>query len=126
MLTSLDILLSFCKRNSVTIVGIIPPFADGVNEKLKNSKSYNYLKEINPPSLSVFDKYNFKLYDFTFPNSFGSNDGEMIDGFHGGELTYGKMLIKMLEAKLVLDKTSSLPKLKNNLKHSWNNFLVYK
>ena len=70
-------------------------------------------------------KYNSELYDLSHLSSYNSNDSEIIDGFHGGEVTYIRMLIKILESNSVLKNVTNIEKLKLDLKNKRNNYQVY-
>lgn len=124
-LPELDRLLQFCKTNGIKLVAFLPPYADKVMERMRATGRYTYIQTIYPAISPLFARYGFELYDFTSIASVGSNDTETIDGFHGGEVTYQKILIKMLESNSVLNKVTSLERLRNDLKHPLNRYAVY-
>jgi hypothetical protein len=125
-LKELDNLLKFCRENNIFVVAFLPPFADKVNEKMAETDRYKYVGQIYSRALPSFQKYGFELYDFTTLKDFGANDGETLDGFHGAESAYAKILIKMLEQNSVLKNTTSLQKLKADLQASPNRLEVYR
>jgi hypothetical protein len=122
----LDDFLGFCKANNIYVIGFLPPFADKVFNKMTESGNYGYLKEIYPGIAPVFKKYGFEVYDFSTVASCESDDGETIDGFHGGEITYLKMLVKMLESGSQLSQVARLEKLRQDILHKQNNLIAYK
>ncbi len=125
---SLDVLndlLDYCKNHNIFIVGVLPPFADGVNNKMKESEKFYYMDSIYSKALPVFEKYGFELWDNTHLNKFNSNDSEIIDGFHAGEVAYLKMLIHMIENNSKLKEYTNLSQLKNQLENRINNYTVY-
>jgi len=124
-ITSLEKLLFYCKSNNVEVIAILPPLADKINEKLLSSGKYAYFTSIYSTSLKVFKKYDFELYDFSSLNSCNSNENEIIDGLHGSEVIYLKILIKMLEDNSVLNKVTNLNKLKIDLSKALNSYEVY-
>lgn len=121
----LNSLLQYCSDNSIFVVAFLPPFADKVYKKMKSSNKYHYLDEIFPLSKKIFDKYGFEFYDFTSIIDLNSSDNETIDGFHGGEKTYLKLLIKILERNSHLNSVVDIRKLNLALAVSKNNFTVY-
>jgi len=123
-LNELDNFLNYCSCHDIYVVGFLPPFADKVNEKLKQSK-YNYIDEIMPKAQEFFNKYNFELYNFSHLCDIESGDEETIDGFHGGELAYLKILIKMIESNSKLKNVSNIVKLKEDLVNAKNRYFVY-
>ena len=124
-LFELDNLLKFCAVNNIYVVAFLPPYANKVNEKMQQSGNYSYMSKIYPAAVSIFKKYGFELWDMTLLGKYGSDDGETIDGFHGGEVTYQKMLIYMIENNSRLKDYTSLPKLQSDLNHKLNNYIVY-
>jgi hypothetical protein len=124
-LFELDNFLKFCAINNIYVVGFLPPYANKVNEKMKQSGNYSYMSKIYPASVSIFKKYGFELWDMTLLSKCGSDDRETIDGFHGGEVTYQKILIYMIENNSRLKDYTSLIKLQSDLKHKLNNYIVY-
>jgi hypothetical protein len=86
---------------------------------------YDYLKDLPFQLESVFADSGFEFYNFPNVSSSGSSDAEVIDGFHGGELTYGKMLIKMLESGSELNNITNLERLKKDVNNPVNRYLLY-
>jgi len=122
---SLNHFLSYCKSNNIYVVAILPPFANKVAIKLDLSGKYSYMDKIFYKSNAVFKRYGFELWDMTNLNKYGSNDSETIDGFHGGEVTYLRMLIYMIENGSILKNYTNLNHLKNDLNKRKNNYIVY-
>lgn len=122
----LDEFLEFCSAQNIKVVGFLPPFADAVNQKMIQTEKYGYLEDIYPRALPFFKKYNFELWDMTFLQTYNSSDQETIDGFHGGELTYLRMLIYMNKNNSVLKEYTYLPDLEKAFINRKNRYSVYK
>ncbi|UPQ79286.1 hypothetical protein M0M57_00250 [Flavobacterium azooxidireducens] len=121
----LEDLLKYCQEKNIYVIAIIPPFANQINSKLNESKKYSYIEDIFTTSNMIFKKYDFELWDMSNLSKYGSNDKETLDGFHGGEVTYLKMLIHMLENDSKLNNYSSIEQLKLDLTNKKNNYQVY-
>lgn len=121
----LDKLLSFCKEHGIFVVGFLPPFADAVYQKMKLTGNYQYVLDLYTTIKPIFNKYNFEFYDYSSVKFCQSNDSETIDGFHGGEVTYQKILINMLEQGSVLNKTTDINRLKKDINNSINRYMIY-
>lgn len=121
----LNDLLAFCKKHNIYVVAIIPPFANGVNKRMFTSNNYKYMEDIYIKSNNIFKKNGFELWDMTNLNKYGSNDQETIDGFHGGEVSYLRMLIYMIENGSVLKKFTDIQKLKSDLNNRKNAYIIY-
>ncbi len=119
-----DILL-FCKRKNIYVVAILPPFANSVNLKMNESGNYIYMDSIYSKSIEIFKKHQFELWDMSNLTEYNSNDNETIDGSHGSEVAYLKMLIHMIENGSILKHYTNVEKLKNDLNTRENNYTVY-
>lgn len=94
-LRELDTLLSFCRSRGIQVIGFIPPFAPAVNEAIGAGNKHAYLELIVPLTAPIFRQYGFELWDLSVPESYQSSNTEMLDGFHGSELTYTRMILFM-------------------------------
>lgn len=119
-------LLSFANSNSINVIAFFPPFASTISNELVRSGRYTYLDKIYPAIKPIFDKYDFEIYDYLPMESISkSNDNQMIDGFHGGEVTYTKILIEMLKSGSILNECADKKKLESDLLYAKNNYIVY-
>ena len=119
-------LMSFCNQHTINVIGFLPPFADKVYDHMDSSGNYKYLENIPIRLNQIMTQYNFEFYDFSTVSKCGSNDNETMDGFHGGEVTYQKILIEMLNKNSALNKVSDKEKLLKNLHKKPNNYFIYK
>lgn len=124
-LQELEKLLIFCKKNNIFVVAFLTPFPDGVLKKMDMCGKYIYIKKIYPAIYPIFQKYGFEVYDYSSINSFESNDSEMIDGMHGSEVTYLRLLIDILEKKSRLNECANVRQLRSNLCSLVNRYTVY-
>lgn len=124
-LDELEGFLKFCKHHEIYVIAFLPPFAVKVNEKMKNSGKYSYLDQIVPNCEDRFTKYGFEFWDMSDPLIYNSGDNEMLDGFHGGEVTYIKLLMHMINNHSRIEKYTDIKKLKSHLENRKDEFLVY-
>lgn len=122
---SLSEFLSFCKKNNIYVVAFLPPYADKVYAKMNSSGKYVYDKELYNTLAPVVKDYGFELYDYSSVSSCNSNDNETLDGFHGGELTYTKILISILQKGSALNKVCTLQELEKDVQNTHDLFNVY-
>ncbi|WP_333601387.1 hypothetical protein [Flavobacterium sp.] len=118
-------LILFCKANKIHLIAFLPPFSNEVNRYMQEQNKYEYMDKIYPAIYPLFAAFDMELYDFKQLSLVNSDDRETIDGFHGGEVTYLKILIEMLEKKSMLNKVSDLNSRKNELKKRINNYTIY-
>lgn len=124
--SELEKLLSYCRTNGIYVVAFFPPFADAVNQKMNDSKKFSYKDGLYKRCNPILKKYSFELYDYSNLKTVNSNDSEVIDGFHGGEVTYTKMLLHMLKSGSRLKEVSNPEKLNSDLNNPINRYIVYK
>ncbi|MBI3335398.1 MAG: hypothetical protein HY001_02775 [Candidatus Portnoybacteria bacterium] len=125
-LFELEKLLKYFNDHQINVVAFLPPFADKVYDKMNESDdNYGYLKEIYSRIKPIFDKYNYEVYDFSKVSLSNSSDKETIDGFHGGEVTYQRILITMLDSGSILNQVANVKRLKNDLTNKKNSYIIY-
>ena len=82
------------KARGIKTFVFISPLSPRVLEAMK-AREKNY-----PQLFELYDnlrKRGIEVMDFTDPRRFGSNDCEFVDGFHGGDVTYARILRDMAD-----------------------------
>lgn len=92
----LENLLSYCKERNILVVGFLTPYAPAIYDVMINSGNYNYLNEIVPACVELFDRYEYEFYNYMDGEDLGATDDYFIDGFHGSEILYGHILEDMI------------------------------
>ena len=118
-------LLSYLKEENIKAVAFLPPFADAVNTKMEETKKYAYMEQIYPLLKPIFETYDFELWDMSHFSTYSADDKEAIDGFHGGEVAYLRMMIYMIENNSILKDVTDIFQLKKDLDNRINTLLVY-
>ena len=121
----LEEFLEFCEIKGIYVIGFLSPYAKVIYDKMISMDEYKYLKTLFEDLDSVFKKYKYPVYDFIDIASFGSNDSEVIDGFHGSEVAYLRLFILMAEQEEVLQKYTNPQKLKEYLNKTDSPYLVF-
>lgn len=109
----LELFLRFCKEKEISVVGFLSPFAPKVYDKLQTTAKHKYMFDIFPQLQTLFQKRGYKVFDFTSAQSFGSHDEEFIDGFHGGEVAYAKILLEIAKSDSALERHVDVSKLRD-------------
>lgn len=77
------------EENGIKVIVFFPPFANAVTTKLNEmEENYQYFNDVKA---KLVDN-NVAFSDFTDPMKVKSHDCEFVDGFHGGEITYSRIL----------------------------------
>lgn len=126
-LKEVDNFLKICRGNNIEIIGFLPPYSDYVLEKMALEKeNYVYVFFLFEKLKEIFQKYNYQLYDFTSIRKNDGKDNEIIDGFHGTEVYYLRIFIKMLENNKKLQQYSQDKEiLKEYLKNRKSEYEVF-
>lgn len=89
-------LLKLCEIKKIKLHIFLPPYAHAIYEHLRNDlNSYPYIFELYDTLSPICKKFNYPLYDFSDLRKLNANDFETIDGFHGSETAYLKIILKM-------------------------------
>lgn len=82
-------------KNDIKVVLFFPPLASVVNNKMVMMETkYSYIPKLKKALAGA----GYTFYDFTDAKKLGSSDCEFIDGFHGGEVTYSRILNELARA----------------------------
>ncbi len=108
-----DALLDFCRAHGIDVFGFMPPHAHAVWAAMEAlGPKYDYIKKLEPALRTRFESRGFEFYDFSDFAMIDSPDSDAIDGYHGTERTYLRLLIAMLERGSRLNASASLPALR--------------
>jgi hypothetical protein len=85
-LNELDAFLAECAARHIAVIGVLPPFAPAIyNKLLSMSDQYGYFTKLAPALKPIFVKNGFIFYNFIDPSSLGWTDANMTDGVHPTE-----------------------------------------
>jgi hypothetical protein len=121
----LEDLINFCKINRIKLIAFCPPYSNLVFEKIQSTGSHTYINKVEGKLDSIFSKSNIEFYYYPNAVSCNSKDEEFIDGFHGGEVTYLKLLCSMLDNGSTLNEVTNRSRLNNDLDKRKNDYIVY-
>jgi hypothetical protein len=115
-LAEADALLDFCRERGIDVIGFLPPHAHAVWAAMQAlGDKFAYVAKLEPELRQRFERRGFEFYDFSDFAAVGAPDTEAIDGYHGSERTYLRLLIAMLERGSRLNAAANLPELKSVL-----------
>ena len=63
----------------------------------------------------LFEEHGFEFYNFTDPDNFGGNDQEFINGTHGSEKSYLRIIIDIAEQNATVRERVNIDHLKREL-----------
>ena len=94
-LAELQRLLTYCHTQNIQVVGFLPPYAHAVYSKMQTLSDYRYLNQIAATIKPAFDQYQFTFADYSDLAWLGASDDEALDGFHGDERAYQRIILRL-------------------------------
>lgn len=99
----LEAFLDLCESKGIHVVTFLPPYAHKVMERFaEEPEHFPYIFKLYERLNPMFEKRGLRLFDYTDIASVNSNDYETIDGFHGSEPCYLKIIHRMAMKDSVL------------------------
>ncbi|MBQ3799689.1 MAG: hypothetical protein II837_05270 [Treponema sp.] len=123
-LVQLENLLSYCKEKNITVIAFLPPFAPTVYDAMEKSGNYQYLTEIVPACKKVFNSYGFEFFDF-IDGAFLGSDDDFIDGFHGSEIVYARIIERMAAGGSCIGKYVDLGRIETLLENAYSGLVFF-
>jgi len=102
-LNYIEDIIEYCNNDSIKLIIFMPPFAPAVWSAMERSGNYNYIKELDKHVKRICDVNEVPYFNFSAPDLISYSDHEMVDGFHGSERVYGKMLLHMAQNSSSID-----------------------
>ncbi|KTC91660.1 hypothetical protein OQJ15_12975 [Fluoribacter dumoffii] len=82
-------LLDEFQRQHIEVILFFPPLAAASNRMINHlSEKYSYIPQLK----KALKAAGYHYYDYSEPGLIQSSDCEFIDGFHGGDVTYARIL----------------------------------
>ena len=86
---------------------------------------FHYVYRLTKPNTNLnLTQNNYEFYDYTSFIKDKTYDSEYLDGFHGSEVTYYRILFDMLKSKSILNKITNQNKIKSKLDNRINSLQI--
>jgi hypothetical protein len=80
--------VDYCKNNGIELVMFVPPYPTAIYNRMVESGKYRYMLKLD----STFSANNLRVHNFISLETIGSNDNEAVDGLHGSEVAYLRLI----------------------------------
>lgn len=108
----LNNIIKFTKDNNIELILFIPPLANEVVERMDNlGDKYNFITEFR----NLIKNSKIENYDFHDMRDYYKNSCEFVDGFHGGDVTYQRILKKIYDENSILSKYLNIESIKKSI-----------
>lgn len=119
----LERILNLAEKKGITTIGLMPPYPSLVYKELLRSDEL--FPVVAAKVSDVFKSKQVPLFDFSSIQTFGGKDTEFVDGIHGTDLMYLKMMMYLQDSK-VLEGYTNEALLENLEKKAQKDFLGIK
>ncbi len=97
-LDKLKYLIRDMKQNNVHVMVLLPPFPDEIYNTMYNSEKYHtFIDKFEESIQTLCISENVSYYNCGNLSWIGASDNETIDGFHGSDLAYARIVKKMTD-----------------------------
>jgi uncharacterized protein YneR len=121
----LDLFLKYAHDNNIQVIGFLPPYAIDVWKEISYKKErYEYMFMIEEKIRTIFEKYDYEIYDFSDLRKINASDCEIIDGFHASDKAHLRMIISIAEGNSIINRYADSGYLKRELENSKDCFLT--
>lgn len=104
-------ILKLIRDNNTKVILFIPPLANTISKAMKGY-SYNYIDKFRT-YISNFTKVEH--YDYHILSTITENDCECLDGVHGGEVVYSRILKDMYNKNSLIAKYINISSINKNI-----------
>jgi hypothetical protein len=107
-------IVNLCKQNNIQLVLFVSPLAEPIYQAMmaKRNHEYDYVNTFR----EIVKTAPVEHYDYLGADQLGSNSCEFYDGYHGGDVTYARILFQISQAN---PHSAIMPFLNHNiLNHS--------
>ena len=99
-LAKLKYLIHEVKMNGCHVIVILPPLPNEIYQTLMDSTGHSaFMRQYEQGVREVCEYENVSFLDCSNMAWLGATDEEALDGFHGSERTYGRIVLRLLEDK---------------------------
>ena len=121
----LKLFLAECQRRNIRVIGYLPPYAHSIYKTMQDSGKFAYLAKIDPSIRPLFAALGYSLFDFSDLASVGASDAETLDGFHGSEKAYARMVLRMAQRDPELARYVDIAALQAAIKQVNDDYIVF-
>ena len=111
------------KKYDIKLVTFFPPVPNPILDGMLASGQFKYVNELRRRFKKIASLEEFEFHDFHDPRSVDTNECEFVDGYHGGETNYARILLAMASKGSVIGEVINQAFL-DNLVGSFANQLV--
>lgn len=99
-------ILNLLEKHHIQVVIFIPPLAPSVYQAMQDKpKEYAYIDEL----FTTLQEYHIPFFNYHNPAVLHNDNCEFLDGFHGGDVFYARILADMAHNNQILKSYVNMP-----------------
>ncbi len=99
-------ILNLLEKHHIQVVIFIPPLAPSVYQAIQDKpKEYAYIDEL----FTTLQEYHIPFFNYHNPAVLHNDNCEFLDGFHGGDVFYARILADMAHNNQILKSYVNMP-----------------
>ncbi len=99
-------ILNLLEKHHIQVVIFIPPLAPSVYQAMQDKQEkYAYIDEL----FATLQKYHIPFFNYHNPAVLHNDNCEFLDGFHGGDVFYARILADMAQKSEILKSYVNMP-----------------
>ena len=123
----LEKILLLAKKKNIIVVGFMPPYPTPLYEAMLKEGGVNTHKlSVLPDTIeTLFNTYKMDFFNFSSISSFGGKETEFVDGIHGTDLMYARMMLYIASKEPFFNTFIDINSIKRKIETSQNDFLSF-
>ncbi len=121
-LSKLESLFKTTRAHHIKVVAFLPPFSPIIYQTMEKSKNYEYLSRLPKLIERIAADYQVEFFDFTYLPE--TTNQEYVDGFHGSDIIYLKILSRMAKNNGILSSVVNQNDLSRMEKNKISDLLI--
>lgn len=104
-LKSIEAFLALAEKNNIAVVGYLSPYSGSIYRKLQGVESPDKeaITRLHETFKQMFSAHGFAFYDLSDAGSFGGEDEEFLDPWHGGDKAFAKAFLLLAEKNRLIN-----------------------
>lgn len=108
-------IIEHCKNNGIHLLLFLPPLPDTVLKSMLKDTEYGNLLKLAHILSRMAAKNGVRFFDFLDAKKLGMDDSLFLDGFHGSEVVYAKILLSIAEKDNLWSKVINVENINKKL-----------
>ncbi|GAB1350629.1 hypothetical protein MASR1M107_28440 [Ignavibacteriales bacterium] len=111
----LEMIIEHCKNNGIHLILFLSPLPETVLKSMLKDNEYGNLRKLAHILSKMAAIKGVRFFDFLDAKKLGMDDSLFLDGFHGSEVVYAKILLNIAEKDTLLSNVINVENINKKL-----------